>query len=156
MNLTTYRPSHDLPPVESGSRLELLFYCIGKMVNGTRQPLDRFIKELIADGNGGYCGGDPGWEIDTANENGNALTNSQGILVGRCWAQEKISGISPDTAEYPLAEIYMFTKMALTNLAVDTPELKEEAQSIIEKYFSKPSIDCEHKELKLFYKSKNC
>ena len=133
MVVNSYTPSDDLPRVECGDRLELLFYCIGNAVHWGRNPLDDFIIGIIDPAFGGYCGGDPGWEIDGLGEDGNELVDQYGAPALRCWALQEISGIEPCEIMYSKKEVIEWVKVAVTNIATKYPERAQEASDVLER-----------------------
>ncbi|MCA1324079.1 hypothetical protein [Herbaspirillum sp. alder98] len=134
------RVSDFLPPLNVGDRLELLFYCIRFSLYAGLPPLDRYLDGILIHPNsvpkgGGYCGGDPGWEIDGNNdETGGFFYNENGEQLFRCWALADVSDIEPDTAYYTVKEVRYYIRLALENIGKKYPEHLKEAQEVIARY----------------------
>jgi hypothetical protein len=135
MTRKIYQPYSQLPAIFEGDRLELLFYCINFSVNWGSFPLDRDIKNILGPADfRGYCGGDPGWEIDGCEDDGSALYDELGQRVFRCWALSDISDITPETSHYTVEEVRHYIRIALGNIGIQHPERAAEVNEIILRY----------------------
>lgn len=114
-------------------RLALLSYCLLFALHAS--PLDCYLKNILAPADfRGYCGGDPGWEIDGCEDDGSALFDESGQRVFRCWALADISDIKPETAYYTVEEVRHYILLALHNIARQHPERSKEVQEVITRY----------------------
>jgi len=125
-------------------RLNLLFWCLAWVFHTS--PLDGHLRGILYNPKNhpelktleatGWCGGDPGWEIDGNNdETGGGYYNEAGQSVFRCWALADISGIEPDTAYYTVEEVRHYIRLALDNIAQQHPERTKEVQEVIARYW---------------------
>jgi hypothetical protein len=119
------------------NRLALLSYCLMWFLitrDLNNKTLEGVLYTKLPFESGGWIGGDPGWEIEGMDEDGNPLRDEKGHCIYKCWADSDISGIEPDTAYYTVEEVRYYIKLALQNLAKQCPEKKPEVDELLQRY----------------------
>ena len=121
--------------ITNDDRRALLWYCLGFAMYAGMSPIDKYIKNILDEGRGGYCGGDPGWEIDAFDDEGNVLLDESGRRVFRVWADPDISKIEPDTEYYLFDEVKEYVRQALVCMRERMPESRVEVARILNRYW---------------------
>lgn len=140
-----YQPCQYLPPIYSGDRLELLFYCISFAIYAGLSPLDRFLSGILLHDQISPAGGDPGWSLHLLlnrsladfPERWEACIQQSAQPEAGCyeaWANSEFSEILPETAYYTVEEVRHYFRLALCNIAQQKPESAEEAHATIARF----------------------
>lgn len=103
----------------------LLFWVLQCILRPYNIPLDRWLKEILAQAGG--LGGDPGWSLEH-------ISSSDGKEAYRVWADPDISGIEPAEAIYTAEAVHEALRKSLIAFAEAYPRRSNEVEDILRRY----------------------
>jgi hypothetical protein len=109
-----------------------LLECLRFAVDWGR-PVDAFLKGILPPGEGGYCGGDPGWEISSSDDDLKNWYDEKGNRLFYAWTHQPVSGLDPCDGYYPVDVVRHHAREVLDNFRARHPDRAAEVDAAIKR-----------------------
>jgi hypothetical protein len=109
-----------------------LLECLRYAVLPNR-PVDSFLKSILPPGEGGYCGGDPGWEISGSDNDLKNWYDEAGNRLYYAWTHQPVSELDPCDGYYPVDVVRHHVLEVLNNFRARHPERSAEVDTAIKR-----------------------
>lgn len=116
-----------------GMDLLPLLECLRFAINDAH-PLDFYLKGILPPGKGGYCGGDPGWEISGSDDDLKNWYDDAGNRLYYAWTNQSVSELDPPDGYYPVDVVRHHVLEVLQNFRALNPGRSSEVDAAIKRF----------------------